>query len=336
MNKLPISIISPVRNCANEMIGHAAQLKLLGEVAEEIIVVDSDSHDGTLDILKRELAGHDVQFLNHPPGLYQSWNYGLSKARGKYCTVATVGDILPVESLRELARTMERFTADVVISAPRMKDGGGADSLKTWPIHRFITETGITGPCPLSGALWMTLCYGFFPATLISSSAGNLYRTRVMQENPFPTEFGHAGDSAWALQMSRKLNWVIDPTVVSYFWIHPPAAGRQKGSELLAQRISAMARGVYTESEAYLREEGVPEEMLKVIGEMPEQLLSKTCLKIRYAEIRCPWMPWFLQGEAIRIRSEREALEGRIRRRRDRTLAFAREVMEAKLGSTAK
>jgi hypothetical protein len=178
----------------------------------------------------------------------------------------------------------------------------------------------------------MTLAYGFFPATLISSSAGNLYRTRVMQENPFPTDYGHAGDSAWSLEMSRKVRWVVDPTVVSYFWIHPPAAGRQRRNETLAQRISTMAEGVYRDAESYLREENVPEDVLEIISGMPKQLLRKTQIQLRYAEIRRSWMPWFLQPEAIRLRREREALEAKIRNRRDRTLAFAKEMVERKSG----
>jgi glycosyltransferase involved in cell wall biosynthesis len=321
--RLPVSIVSPVRDCASAMPAHAAHLRKLAEVADEIIVVDSDSTDGTLEILKKELEGLGVIFLNHPPGLYQSWNFGIAAATQPYCTVASVGDNLPVESLRKLTATMERFEADVVVSAPLMIADGDQASKRIWPIHRVITAAKITEPREISGAAWLAITLGYFPASLISSSAGNLYRTKLLQENPFPTEFGHAGDCAWALQMSRVAKWVIDPTVKSYFWVHAVSAHRKKRSEDRAKAMNRMVNGLFADSENFLREHGVPNELLDLLRQASDQMLEKAMLQIRYAEIRRKVLPWFLHPESVRVKRGRKSIEAKIQHRLAETLRFA-------------
>jgi hypothetical protein len=335
MSKLPVSIISPVRNCAAAMPGHAAHLRELAAIVEEIIIVDSDSTDGTLDILKRELAGLDVVFLNHPPGLYQSWNHALSQAKAPYLTVATVGDPLPADSLRRLVDTMQRLPADVVVSAPDILDDHGKPLAKKWPVHRFLDALKVTGPYRISGATWLTMAAGFYPMTLISSSAGNLYRTRLMQENPFPTEFGHAGDSAWSVQMSRKARWVIDPQVKAYFWMHAAAPERKLPNEGVARRTHAMLEQLLADSESFFQAEGVTSEIIGLLGEIPDLLLRKAMFTTRYQQARKRWMPWFFQPEIVRLRKEREEVLGTLKSHRARIFAFAKELSATKDGASA-
>lgn len=323
VGKLPVSIVSPVRDCAAAMPAHAAHLRKLAEVASEIIVVDSDSTDGTLDILKRELAGLGVTFLNHPPGLYQSWNHGIAAARQPYCTVASVGDNLPVESLRKLTESMEKFQADVVVSAPLMITDDARPSKRIWPIHRVIEAAKITEPRLISGASWLAITLGYFPASLISSSAGNLYRTSILQQNPFPTEYGHAGDCAWALQMGRTARWVIDPTVKSYFWVHAVSAHRKKRSEERARAMNGMVKNLFADSENFLRESGIPTDLLELLRKAPDDMLEKAMLQIRYANIRRKVLPWFLHPESIRVKRGRKRIEAAIQQRYERTLGFA-------------
>ncbi len=335
MSALPVSVISPVWNCAKDMPTHAAHLREMAAAVEEIIIVDSGSQDGTVEILQRELEGLNVVFLTHPPGLYQSWNHAISHAKAPYLTVATVGDPLPVESLRQLVDTMQRFSADVVITAPEILNNQGEPLPKKWPVHRFLDATKITEPHRISGATWLTLGAVFYPMTLISSSAGNLYRTRLMKDHPFPTEYGHAGDSAWSLQMSRNVRWVIDPRVKSYFWLHAAAPARKAPNEAVARRTHAMFEDVLSKSAAFLKEEGVPDEMMETISGIPGQLLQKALLAIRYSSVRKSWLPWFLQPEAREIRKEREQLINSIKKRREKTFAFAKEMNSRKDGLSA-
>ena len=211
MTKLPISIVSPVMNCIGEMPAHAEHLRVLAEVAAEIIVVDSHSSDGTKDFLQKALHDTDIRFLDHPPGLYESWNQAITTASQPFVTMGTVGDILLPESLERLYETANRFSADVVISAPTFVPIDGPRSHKRWPIHQLIERLGQTKPFALDGPSWIAANFAFYSSSLISSSASNLYRTSVLKANPFPTNLRHWGDIAWALMMGDRVKWVIDP-----------------------------------------------------------------------------------------------------------------------------
>lgn len=322
MNKLPVSVVSPVRNCVAAMPAHAAHLKSLSAVVEEIIVVDSDSTDGTLDYLKRELIGLEVIFLNHPPGLYQSWNHGIATATRKYCTVATVGDLLSVESLKRLVETIGKFDADVVISAPEMLGASGGASTRRWPIHQVIESSAMAEPRPIAAAEWLAMTLGFFPSTLLSSSAGNLYLTKFLQENPFSAAYGHAGDCVWALENGRKARWVIDPLVKSYFWVHPISANRHRRKEEQVRGVSQKAESCFRESEAFLLSAGIPDEFVKILRDAPRQQLEKAMIQIRYDALGKFLFRRFLP-EGIRLKKSRKNVEREIAHRHARTRLFA-------------
>lgn len=333
MSELPVSIVSPVRNCVAAMPAHAAHLRSLAGIVKEIIVVDSDSNDGTLDFLKHELDGLGVVFLNHPPGLYQSWNYGIHTATQNYCTIATVGDPLPVDSLKRLTETMEKFHADAVISAPEMLAANGGPSTRRWPIHQIIAEIGTSEPRLIEPAEWLAMNLGFFPATLLSSSAGNLYSTEFLQENPFPSAYGHAGDCVWALEMGRKARWVIDPQVKSYFWVHPISAHRHRRKEEQVHAVSQKARDCFRESEAFLLSAGIPADFIKILSDAPSQQLEKAMIQIRYDALGKFFFRKFLP-EGIRLKSKRKRLEREIEHRHARTKLFARTLGHNAVSST--
>lgn len=326
MNKLPVSIVSPVRNCAGAMPAHAAHLRSLAGIVEEIIVVDSYSEDGTVDCLKRELDGLDVTFLDHPPGLYQSWNHGISAATGKYCTIATVGDPLPVESLRRLTETIVKFRADAVISAPVMLDAGGKPSSRRWPIHQIIEEAGMSRPRLIEPAAWIAMNLGFFPASLLSSSAGNLYSTGFLQANPFPDGFGHAGDCVWALEMGSKARWVIDPLVKSYFWVHPVSTSRQRRNEEFARGTSRIAANSFNEAKALLLSSGIPASFVEILGDAPRQQLEKALLQIRYGTLRKSLFRGFLP-QGIALKQRRKKIEREIKKRHALTRLHAGAIL---------
>ena len=334
MNKLPVSIISPVRNGAEVMTAHAKYLREMAAVADEIIIVDSDSTDGTLEILKRELDGLDVLFLNHPPGLYQSWNHALSQARAPYLTVATVGDPLPAESLERLVTTMERFSADAVISAPEILDDEGRPLAKEWPIHQLIKSAGIVEAQPIDTAVWMTMALVNYPITLISSSAGNLYRTQMMKDHPFSADFGHTGDSAWALAMSAKAKWVVDPQAKSYFWLHAAAPARRIPNEIVARRTHDMLADFIKANRDFLTAQGVTEDLLGLLEKVPGCLLEKTLLSARYQQIRKSWIPWFLQAGAFRLRGQRAELAVETKKLRRQAHALAIQFLQSRPRST--
>ena len=328
MNKLPVSVVSPVRNCVDGMVAHAAHLRTLAEVAAEVIVVDSDSTDGTLEVLKKELAGLDVTFLNHPPGLYQSWNFGLAAANQRYCTVATVGDPMPAHSLKRIVATMEEFSADVVISAPVMLQENGKPSPRRWPVHQIIQAAGITGPQLIDPAAWIIFTTGFYPGNMLSSSSGNLYSTKLMQQNPFSPAYAHGGDGIWALEMARKARWVVDPLVESYFCFHTPNPDRKPHTETQARTNTGTIRNLLTGYRDFLLESGIPEDLWETVIRGPDQIFEKSMTKIAYTAAYRPKWPRFLQPEASRLRKQQKAINKLLEIRQKRVLEFARTFLQ--------
>jgi hypothetical protein len=220
----PIGVVIPTRNSAAWLPAHLENVAKWADLVEEVVVVDSESADGTLDIIRSRLRHPRLRILQHPPGLYQSWNFAIGHLRSKYAYVSTIGDTISPGGLEHLLETAETFQADVVVSPPRFLDASGAERLRIqWPIHRLIEIAGIHSPRKISsfGALSATVVY--MPAGLLGSSASNLYRTEALQRFPFSTDFGHHSDTAWTLRHAMALAWALTPNVVSDFRVHSNA-----------------------------------------------------------------------------------------------------------------
>src|ERR1700761_342377 len=104
---LPVGVLIPTRNCMALLPEHVESMRGWLDLAEEIVVVDSDSRDGTKAFLKDKLSGRNVRFFEHPPGLYESWNFGLERMTARYVYISTVGDSITRAGLEHLAETAE-------------------------------------------------------------------------------------------------------------------------------------------------------------------------------------------------------------------------------------
>lgn len=216
---LPVSVIIPTRNCRSDLERHLNVMEACFERVAQVIAIDSESTDGTRELLDQRLPRFGALVVTHPPGLYQSWNTACSLATAPWIYVSTVGDTIEFAGLEDLLTVAEHLDADVVISPPRMMQSDGRTPADTrWPIHYLAEALGDdAAPRMLSKSeTVMTLC-SFGSASLLGSSAANIYRTTVLQQHPFPLQFGHAGDTAWALQNCALLRLAILPRAVSIF-----------------------------------------------------------------------------------------------------------------------
>jgi glycosyltransferase involved in cell wall biosynthesis len=224
---LPISVLVPTRNSMPLLPGHIQSMRPWLELAEEIVVVDSHSQDGTPELLERELGGPRLRLLSHPPGLYQSWNFGIAQCRAKYIYISTVGDAVTRPGLEELAAAAEMLSADITLSPPRMVTVAGEPKGKTWPIHSLIEQLGLAAPVSLHGAGAQLFAFTNLLRGILGSSASNLYRTETLQRFPFRTDFGTAGDLAWGLEHAAEVRWAIVPRAFSTFVFHPKAYSKR-------------------------------------------------------------------------------------------------------------
>lgn len=243
--RLPISVVLPCRNALPALPAH---LRTLGEWlpnTEQVIVVDSSS-DGSLEYLRGELAGHPrVEFHTVPPGLYAAWNFGVARAEAEFVYFATIGDAADRGGITRLLAAAREEAADIVISPPRIVDESGAPRPDhRWPLHRFLeTFAGPFpyGPGPVERFL---LTVSFLPETLIGSSASNLYRRAALGSEPFPTDIGRFGDSAWMVRAGAGRRWAVLAEPCAPFVVHESAhPGDSAEFEMAAtRRLLAMAR----------------------------------------------------------------------------------------------
>lgn len=220
-DSLPIGILVPTRNCLGLLRRQLPALQAALELVQEVVVVDGESNDGSLEFLRANLRHASLRFESLPRGLYQGWNAGIGLLKSRYLYIATAGDTITGEGLRHLYEVAQRFEADVVLSPPKFLSADGtALPRKKWSLHELIAALQPDRPFLLGpGQVFITsVCHGM--AGMMGSSASNLYRTSALQERPFPTDYGHVGDTAWGLAAAFNLRFAVTPRACAEFVIH--------------------------------------------------------------------------------------------------------------------
>ncbi len=217
-----IGVVLPTLNCAPMMLAHLESMEPWLDLVSEIIVVDSHSNDGTVELIRKHLQHPHMRVLLHPRGLYQSWNFGLAQLRSTYAYISTVGDSITREGLKQLHTSAEKLNCDVMISRPRFIDNDGApiDQDVRWPIDDVLTSLRIAGPTRLERMSLFFFTFLHLPAAVLGSSASNLYRADVLQRRPFPTDYGTVGDGAWGTLSVFDCRFGVTPEVFSTFRHH--------------------------------------------------------------------------------------------------------------------
>ncbi len=245
---LPISVLVPTRNSMSLLPKHIEAMRSWIDLAEEVVAIDSESKDGTFEFLQRELKHADARVLTHPPGLYQSWNFGIAQCRGRYTYISTVGETISREGIEKLFAAAEEFHADVVISPPRMVRMSGEEKRKIWPIHSLIAELRLHTAVAFEREVVRLFAVTNLLRGILGSSASNLYRTEVLQRFPFRTDFGTAGDLAWGLEHAAEIRLAVVPETFSTFVFHPKSyaksdyAVEDMNSKCLSVAREALAR----------------------------------------------------------------------------------------------
>ena len=219
--QFPVSAVIPIYNCRERLQRHLRSVVTWASQVREIIVVDSGSTDGTLELVTEVLSPFGARILHNPPGLYQSWNAGIAIAKEPWCYISTVEDPINPEGLTHLLDVAQRHNPDVVISPPEMmnEDGSGPSDrlMPGTTLQKAFTSAGIDERVLTRTETVMMLC-GFIPSGLLGSSASNLYRTLFLQQHPFPTDYGHCGDTAWGISASPILNIAFTNKICARFY----------------------------------------------------------------------------------------------------------------------
>jgi hypothetical protein len=196
---------------------------------------------------------------------------------------------------------MRRFDADVVVSPPTVLGDDRQELPKKFAIHDLVDSSRIMDATEVPGPVWLLYFLFYMPSSLLCSSASNLYRTSLLQAHPFPADFGHAGDSAWSLQMSLNTRWVVDPKVESSFWVHPPSPHKVTLNITVIEKLRTMARGMHNEARPKLLEIVDSEKLLEYADVSIDTLCEAALLMQQYRQKRISIIPRFFQPKVARL-----------------------------------
>jgi hypothetical protein len=310
--------------------GHLRDLSAWQDLAEQIVVVDSFSTDGTWEYLNQHLRHPNVSFFQQPPGLYQSWNYGIGRIETEYAYIATVGDTISREGMIHLRQHAGALDAGVLVSKPVFMATETEPAAEIfWPVDDLISHLGVTAPRALSGVEVLLFTAVHLDGTLLGSSASNLYRTEVLRQFPFPTDCGKAGDAVWGLQHFADVKWAVTPEEFSTFLRHPDTTAlrdRQnwKNSarlDLVLRRAVAEALAKGTISQSVVEEYGIPG-LIEAAGAWLQG-------KEAFDDFRARGWPWYLNPAAWVARSLRGRQRVRLMEARDAVLSRLKKESSA-------
>jgi hypothetical protein len=286
------------------------------DLAEEIVVVDSDSRDGTGEMLRERLPTARTTYLTHPPGLYQSWNFGIQNVRAKYTYISTVGDSITRAGLEHLLKAAEGLGSDVVISKPDFisADGRAAPD-SPWLIDLIVDRLKIRRPRLLTLTEQFLFTVTNLWCALLGSSASDLYRTDCLKRRPFSAGYGTAGDGAWGVENMFDVKIAVTPQRFSSFRQHEKAYSLAEyhveslASKLflLAQTVIARERRINPAVEPVLKKVCWPE----LERSLDRARLAHTKLEA-YRRRGIP--PWFIFPAAWKARSVRNRCEATVSR----------------------
>ena len=229
---LPVSIIIPTLNCRSQLEQHVAALRRWYHDAEEVIVVDSESDDGTAEWLRENLDHPRARHFSRPRGLYGAWNFAVSQCAGKYLYFATMGDEIQRDGVARLVGIAEKFDAELVLSPPEMTDSEGVLlGNGEWPIHRFMRSFKPIEAILLSDMQKNTLSNAFNIQGLLGSSASNLYQRSLLMKCPFPEDFGHVGDTMWGRRYGCRTRVALSPDMLARFVVEGEIHTKEKLSD---------------------------------------------------------------------------------------------------------
>ena len=304
--RLPVGVLIPTRDSMQYLRQHLDAMQPWLSSVEEIVIVDGFSKDGTIGFLREHLRHPRVRFFLHPPGLYASWNFGLRQLRTEFAYISTIGDTIAEAGLRELLATARRFGSDVVLSPPRFVSPDGKPVDDRWPIHEWIECEQITAAAALPGIRAFLCSAVNAPRGILGSSASNLYRTATMRERPFPTDCGHAGDTAWTLAHALESRLAVSPEVMSTFLVHatqhsrPSDDGPQLRDRLLALASQHAGRAASPAAVQWLTDF---QNAIRASGDADR----------RYRALRRRMLPWFLRASTREARLEKHARRAALR-----------------------
>jgi glycosyltransferase involved in cell wall biosynthesis len=233
-----LGLIIPTLNSRSYLDRHIQGLLPWLDLVQEIVVVDSQSIDGSVEVLREKLPHRNLRVEQHPPGLYASWNHGISQLETDYFIMSTTGDVISREGVKASLQCAEDGKCDIVLSKPVFRDLQDRVRDVRWPVDDIIDEMAPITRRFLTGLEALVYAVGRPESALLGSSASNLYRTAFFQQHPFPLDWGVGGDGGWVWHHVAEARWGVLAGSYSTFLIHPPQSQKKDLHPPIKQKLS--------------------------------------------------------------------------------------------------
>jgi glycosyltransferase involved in cell wall biosynthesis len=187
-----ITLIIATRN-ACDYIEETLQSIIMQEHKDiQLIIVDSQSDDGTLEILKKYTDAIDVLISEPDDGIYDAWNKGCKYIEGEWVHFLGAGDVLPSKD------TYKNVVPYLVTAYPKHEMVYG-DLELILPITKKVVEK-ISIPYEHMKNKWVTAR----PLTPVHPEVFAHYS--LFKVLPFDKKYKMAGDLKFMLQSMRRRN----------------------------------------------------------------------------------------------------------------------------------
>ena len=197
----------------------------------EILFVDGYSEDGSWEFAKHFWKDdpHVHLFQRERFGLYDAWNWGIRKARGKYVYIATSDDLIYRQCLEKSINMLEinqkidlaAFPVDLIDKDSKIIEG----LYESHPGVRFF-ET-VNRHLHIRPGLSFLLLHFVF-VTLITSITGVLIRRSLFEKaGLFSEDLGSSGDREWIMRACIHTDVLWIPEVLATLRIHEDQATKK-------------------------------------------------------------------------------------------------------------
>jgi len=121
-NKPLVSIVTVVRNAESHIGSTIESVRQQTYDNIEFIVIDGESSDGTLDILRQFDADIDYWVSEPDGGIYDAMNKGVLACNGELIGIVGAGDRYAPDAIQNIVNTYMRTNADVVYGNVELLD----------------------------------------------------------------------------------------------------------------------------------------------------------------------------------------------------------------------
>jgi glycosyltransferase involved in cell wall biosynthesis len=314
-----LGLVIPTLNSRRYLERHVEGILPWMDLVQEIVVVDSQSTDGSPEFLREKLPHLNLRVEQHPPGLYASWNHGISRLQTDYFIMSTTGDIISCEGVEALLQCAQDGNCDIVLSKPVFRDLRGRARDIRWPIDDVIDGMEPNTRRFLCGLKALIYAVGCPESALLGSSASNLYRTAFFQQRPFPMDWGVSGDGGWVWHHVAEARWGVLAGKHSTFLIHPPQSHKKDLQPSAKHKLDEV---IERSVERWLREGVLTPDELAIINwpKLQQALKDYINSKKRFDVNRCRKGIWFLRPSAWMQRIARKKARRKLLQSRDHAL----------------